>query len=229
MALEEQFYLIWPAVVLLAGPRRVVAVALGLIGVGLAARLAGYSTYLLLAQCDGFAFGGLLAAIVATSPDESRSRRLRVACLAALAVAATVPLWGRLLLRAIGGAASRDPGRGVALIITGADAASFGLVGLAVAFSGARWLAPLRGPGPAGSGRSATGSISTTCPSSATSTPSPDRLGIGRPLWFDALKAAVALAVAVASWHLIERPILGLKRRFAYGRAAATESVETAA
>ena len=51
--------------------------------------------------------------------------------------------------------------------------------------------------------------------------------GIGPSLGFDALKAAVALGVAVASWHLIERPILGLKHRFAYRSSVAPEAVES--
>jgi peptidoglycan/LPS O-acetylase OafA/YrhL len=229
VALEEQFYLLWPAVVLLAGPRRVVPVALGLIGLGLAARLAGFSTYLLLAQCDGFAFGGLLAAMVASRPDAPRSRGLIAACLAALAVAATVPLWGRLLVRAIGGAAATNPERGVALIITGADAASFAVVGLAVAYSGSRWLAPLRGAWARRLGEVSYGLYLYHLPIFGNLDAVGLRLGVAPSLPFDAFKAAVALGVAVASWHLIERPILGLKHRFAYRRALAPEAVETTA
>jgi peptidoglycan/LPS O-acetylase OafA/YrhL len=229
VALEEQFYLLWPAVVILAGPRRVVPMALGLIGVGLAARLAGFSTYLLLAQCDGFAFGGLLAALVAASPDPARSRRLRGACLVALIVAVTTPLWGRLLLRSLGGAVSQSPVRGIALIITAADAASFAIVGLAVAFSGRGWLAPLRSPWARRLGEISYGLYLYHLPVFGNLDALAHRAGIGRPPWFDALKVAVALGVAVASWHLIERPILGLKRRFVYDRTAAPEAVETAA
>jgi peptidoglycan/LPS O-acetylase OafA/YrhL len=97
-----------------------------------------------------------------------------------------------------------------------------------VAFSGARWLAPLRGAWARRLGEVSYGLYLYHLPVFGNLDVVADRLGIGRPPWFEGVKAAVALAVAVASWHLMERPILGLKRRFAYGRTA-PESVETAA
>src|SRR5262249_22627254 len=64
LALEEQFYIIWPALVLLAGRKRVVPLCIGVIALAVMAREGGYlawsafSERTLLGRCDGFALGG---------------------------------------------------------------------------------------------------------------------------------------------------------------------------
>src|SRR5262249_26323966 len=65
LALEEQFYLLWPALLCLAGRRRLIPLALGLVALAVCARAGGLHWWLLAARCDGFALGGLLAAILA--------------------------------------------------------------------------------------------------------------------------------------------------------------------
>jgi peptidoglycan/LPS O-acetylase OafA/YrhL len=72
LALEEQFYLIWPALVALAGRRRVAALAAAAAALAVGARARGFAATILVARCDGFALGGLLAALLA---DGGRLRR----------------------------------------------------------------------------------------------------------------------------------------------------------
>ncbi len=68
LALEEQFYVIWPALVLWAGRRRVVRLCLITVAIAYYSRTGflgwgPYSERILIARCDGFALGGLLAAL----------------------------------------------------------------------------------------------------------------------------------------------------------------------
>jgi peptidoglycan/LPS O-acetylase OafA/YrhL len=61
LAIEEQFYLIWPALVLIAGTRRLPVLALTFVAVAVAARSQGV-WWDILTRSDGLALGGLLAA-----------------------------------------------------------------------------------------------------------------------------------------------------------------------
>ena len=61
LAIEEQFYLIWPALVLIAGTRRLPLLALTIAAVAVAARSQGI-WWDILTRSDGLALGGLLAA-----------------------------------------------------------------------------------------------------------------------------------------------------------------------
>jgi peptidoglycan/LPS O-acetylase OafA/YrhL len=79
LAVEEQFYLIWPALVLLAGRRRLIPLSLALTALAFAARAWWrLDSQLLVTRCDGLALGGLLAALLAGLEDRGaiRSRRL---------------------------------------------------------------------------------------------------------------------------------------------------------
>ena len=106
LANEEQFYLIWPALVCLVGARRVVPLAVLVAAVSVLARGSGFDTWLLLARADGFALGGLLAAILAwrgeVGWDETTYRRgfMMAAGVAGVYLAAVVsqgglPTFGR--------------------------------------------------------------------------------------------------------------------------------------
>jgi peptidoglycan/LPS O-acetylase OafA/YrhL len=136
LALEEQFYLIWPAVVVLAGRRRVVPLAAGAIVLAVLARAYGLYPRLLPARCDGFALGGLLASLPANS-------RWLQASLAASGVGAVTLLaagsW------TFGGSTFLGPQPvwpGLCIFSLGVVFTS--VVGFTVQYSGHRWLAPLR-------------------------------------------------------------------------------------
>ncbi|MHB1556972.1 MAG: acyltransferase family protein [Isosphaeraceae bacterium] len=104
LAVEEQFYLLWPAVLALAGRRRLAGAAMLIIAVAVATRALGYSRWILATNCDGLALGGLLAAMLHDrSPSEARSlygTRLTAAGLlagTAWAVAHLPGPWGTVL------------------------------------------------------------------------------------------------------------------------------------
>lgn len=60
LSLEQQFYLVWPLVLLAAG-RRAAWAAAAVVTLSVLARAGGVPNYLLLGRCDGFALGGWLA------------------------------------------------------------------------------------------------------------------------------------------------------------------------
>jgi peptidoglycan/LPS O-acetylase OafA/YrhL len=140
LALEEQFYLIWPVLVLLAGRRWTGPLALTLAIGSVAARTAGVHWWLLAARSDGFALGGLLAAVLADSDVERARRRAQswAAVLGALGVLLMVYL----------GAIGRLVDAGSASILgvhaTVASLSTFALVAMLVCHAGHRVFAPLR-------------------------------------------------------------------------------------
>jgi peptidoglycan/LPS O-acetylase OafA/YrhL len=73
LAVEEQFYLIWPALIVLVGARRLPLLAAVTVFVGVVGRCAwGLETTLLLSRCDGLALGSLLAVLCS---DQERLER----------------------------------------------------------------------------------------------------------------------------------------------------------
>jgi peptidoglycan/LPS O-acetylase OafA/YrhL len=104
LCVEEQFYLVWPLVVLLFSPRNTAKIALGAAFLSLGLRFASAQHWLAidfyhntLCRLDGLALGGL-AAIVLPAVDEKRVS-IYAPWLAGLALAgavASVPLgWGK--------------------------------------------------------------------------------------------------------------------------------------
>jgi peptidoglycan/LPS O-acetylase OafA/YrhL len=177
---------------------------------------------LLLSRCDGFALGGLLAAALA---DADRVRRHRRRYLAALAAALLVS--GAYLARgyARGGAGflglptPSDPGLTIFMV----EVFYASIVGLVLLHAGRPVLAPLRVPLLCYLGLISYGIYMYHSPIywAIDGFGRVDTWLYDQPLSTKALKLAAALGAAMASWHLIERPILGLKDRFEYGRPAA--------
>jgi peptidoglycan/LPS O-acetylase OafA/YrhL len=222
LALEERFYLIWPMLVLLAGPRRTGYLALAIALVAVGARGAGLHWWALLARCDGFALGGFLAVIMA-EPDVARARQrarrwaVVFTVLAAL-VAALLIATGHLF-----------EGFGPRTMAARATLASLGaciLVMCVVRHAGHRALAPLRSAPLVYLGTISYGiylyhypivKMSDTVGSSLRITPGPS-------LW--AVECILTLVTAAISWHIIERPILRLKDRIPYRRGAVAAQEE---
>ncbi len=268
LALEEQFYLIWPALIALAslalwdrwglrlareiglrmpgawqarwhrrpawvrsiGGReaRLIGLCVTVVLVAILARDGGtfrlgrYPERILISRCDGFALGGLLAVLLSDRDRLARHRgRFRLAFgLTALGAFGYI---GWKIATAgmgyLGLPTPADPGPTIFVV----SLAYFGLVGTVTCFAGHPALAPLR--------------WHPLCYLGLIS------YGIYlyhyiiywvydgfRFTWEDSIadgaaKIGLTLLVAVLSWHLVERPILGLKERFRY---ETTEPVETA-
>ena len=226
LSMEEQFYLIWPAVVLLAGRRGLVPICLALAWISVSARSGGtllfWSPYLdriLMSRCDGFALGGLLAVGLETSANRpSLLRPVRIG----LSVTATLALADLVRGCRSEGASGflrlpQLPDQGTATFAL--CVLFFGAVGLVATSSGHPALAPLRFAPLVHLGQISYGLYLYHFPIYWLidgQVPPKDQT-----LAHAILKLGASLAAATLSWILIERPILRLKDRFRYaGRPA---------
>ncbi len=229
LALEEQFYLIWPALVLWAGRRRLVPLCGLVIALAVATRDGGngflpkYIERLLASRSDGFALGALLAWSLADG-GWARVRpglgRLGFASVAALAGGyLALGSWRYGAISFIGLPTPMWPGE----TIFAFGALYAGLIGLVAVEAGRWWLAPLRFRGLVYLGQISYGLylyhvvvywIVDGCDPKVS-------FRYAQPWPAQAVKILGSLAVAMASWHLIERPILGLKDRVRYREVVA--------
>jgi len=221
LAVEEQFYILWPLLVGLFGVRRLGALAAGCIATSVAARVAGFHPWILLARSDGFAIGGLLAlAVACVGEGRARSRELVAgltilggACLFYLAVG--LPLRG---LRPFDMTLSTDAALD-RTVLAGFFAC---VIGLVVLHEGRPALAPLRSRWLVYLGTISYGIYLYHMSAYMAADLIAKRLGMAPAFAFSLLAPAICLAVSAASWAWIERPALRLKDRFRYGPAAAT-------
>ncbi|WP_422924606.1 acyltransferase family protein [Singulisphaera sp. PoT] len=215
LANEEQFYIIWPLLVCALGKRSVIPLSLALAGVSVWARSRNYDSWLLLARADGFAMGGLLAAILADRPVTAENRPayrrgFSVAIACSLAFVAYVVARGWL-------PTFGKPPKGAAFSVLAINVAFLGVVGLIVAHAGRPALAWLRRPRLVGIGTISYGlylyhfialmlgaDILTIV------------RGRGRSPMTDLALMGLSYVMAVASWRWIEEPCLRLKDRFMY-------------
>jgi peptidoglycan/LPS O-acetylase OafA/YrhL len=217
LAMEEQFYLFWPALVLLVGRRWTGPLALGVAILAIQARLSGIHWWTLLGRCDGFALGGLLAAIL-SDPDSDRAQRRVQAwtlVLGALAVLLLAGLAATNRLFGNGGTIA------TAARATVASLASFTLVASIVRNADHPGLAILKARPLAYLGTISYGIYLYHHPILQILGTMLEQMGIVHvpALWL--VEWILTLAVAMASWHWIERPILRLKDRVPYRRGTA--------
>jgi peptidoglycan/LPS O-acetylase OafA/YrhL len=224
LALEEQFYLIWPILVCLAGRRWVIPLASLYLVISVLFRSLGYPAVLLLSRGDGFALGSMLAAFLLDRESVVRdaavwTRRMGIVAAGALAWI-TVPylLPTEFLVRM--GALSLWA-KDVALILP-MCVLFFAVVGLLVVHNGRRLLAPLRGRALVGTGVISYGIYLYHVPVIMLVELVFRKFGIvhtlgpDRPLYRGAIEIVVTVVLALLSWRFVERPILGLKERFQY-------------
>jgi peptidoglycan/LPS O-acetylase OafA/YrhL len=210
LAIEEQFYLLWPVVVLVCGGRRIPVLALGCAGFSVMARVSGWPASLLLTRMDGLVLGGLLAAILHGGwLDRFRAGWL-FGVLAVLGVSGVIAIAAALHLSCPDLSVS-GPGL-LAINIVG-----MGLIGLAVTSSGSAWLAPLRwGPltylGKISYGLYLYHYVILEFSAGQLRMWAPWGMPPGRQL----VTVLLCFLAASLSWVLIEQPILGLKKRFEY-------------
>jgi peptidoglycan/LPS O-acetylase OafA/YrhL len=216
LALEEQFYLIWPVLVLLAGKRRMEYLALAIVAIAVEARYAGFHWWLLLARCDGFALGGFLALVTTdTAAERARSRAFRwTAVFAVIAV-----LQAGLLIRTghlfHGFGPMTMAGRA-----TLASLGSFILVALVICHAGHPLLALLRTTPLVYLGTISYGIYLYHYPIFRIVDMLNTYFGIAPAAAVCVVDCILTLGIAMASWHLIESPILRLKDRIPYAPIA---------
>lgn len=218
LAVEEQFYLVWPALVLLVGRSRawVVGLSLAAVAGSFAMRMMGFSVALLGARSDGLALGGLLAAVMTGTDGSLRvtSRRFRAGLVALAALSASV-LAGLALF--VGMGRTDDFPRWTGTVVLAFSVLWFAVIGLVVIHAGHPRLAVLRRPRLLWLGKVSYGLYLYHFLVIVISGDIYRWIGWrGQPIWREAPTIGACFVVAAWSWKYIERPILGLKDYFDY-------------
>lgn len=220
LALEEQFYLVWPLLVSRAGRKGVCLLALPMMVASAWLRGTGLSPNLLLSRCDGLAMGAVLAVALGDGAWTPRRLRLARGLFATIALAAGVAsLWrGRL----IGPLAGSIPGYRWEFIVPSLETSVIclfyaALIGLIVVESGSRRLAPLRDFRLRNVGMISYGLyVYHPIVFGLTLAAHTQLLGWQGSWRIDIFKFFACFFVAIASWRWMERPILRWKDRFTY-------------
>ncbi len=219
LAIEEQFYLLWPALLMLTGRRGVVPLALALVCGSVCACAAGFHWVLLFARGDGLALGALLAALplsVGRSDAPAGSARWRT-IFAVLSVASGLVFFA---VGMAGGLARHTAPRWPALTVFSINLFAFGIVGLVLLERGSGALWVLRRPRLVRIGQLSYGLYMFHYIILGLSDDAAAAAGLGgRPLWRELLNVALIFGLAALSWRYFERPILALKDRFPYRSA----------
>jgi peptidoglycan/LPS O-acetylase OafA/YrhL len=222
LAIEEQFYLLWPLVVVVLGRKRLLWGIMPLLIAPIVMRANGFDRHMLLTRCDSLALGALLARIfldrARIEANRSRSRLAFVAIglIAVLGRQVVGPLVARL-----------DPIPGgvwsvwmFALATAQMSWLYFSLVGIVLLDHGHRRLRWLRSPALVHLGTISYG-IYLYHPFVLIFVPMIHKaIGIKGSPWLDVVKLAICILLAEVSWRLVEKPLLGFKDRFPYRRSA---------
>jgi peptidoglycan/LPS O-acetylase OafA/YrhL len=221
LAIEEQFYLVWPPLVAFVGRRGVFRLAIALVLASIAARMTGFSWLLLLARGDGLALGSMLAALPAISERQNRLTPPRQVIFGTIIVASLGYL---VTLLATGGMPPHAMPRWPSLTLLIVNLLACGIVGLVLCARGSPRLWMLRRPRLVRIGKLSYGLYMYHYIILCLSDDAAQALGLGgRPLWREALNTALIFGVAALSWRYFERPILALKARFPYRAPAGNQ------
>jgi peptidoglycan/LPS O-acetylase OafA/YrhL len=219
LAIEEQFYLVWPALALAVGPRRVGILALACAGTSILARSQGI-WWTSLTRADGLALGSFLA--VLRWADERREghllrwtpiarRTIRFAGIAALAVLCGLA-WKKGLKP--DGALTSYP----MLTLFSFNVFWLGVLELVVANAGRPYLRFLRVSAMRRLGVISYGLYLYHYPLLLIAFDVARQYGVGRSAVVRLLAVLLSIPLAALSWRYIECPLLDLKRRYSYAR-----------
>lgn len=218
LAVEEQFYLVWPFLLAIFGKRGLIPIALITIAIAVLMRQYGYPTWLLLTRCDSLALGSLLS-LVFLDAEWSQRKVIQIRCAFAglLILTCFVPV-GYWLLTGEQYTMEVINRTGFGLLLIEIAYASF--LGLILTMLGRPILAPLRMRWLVGLGTISYGFYLYHWIIFVLSLGIGRRLGILGLWWFDLARLVISIFVATLSWFLVEKPILSLKSRFEYARSS---------
>ncbi|MGC8639133.1 MAG: acyltransferase family protein [Isosphaeraceae bacterium] len=219
LAIEEQFYILWPVIIWLAGRRGLHAMVFIMVGTAVSTRAWGVSEFVLITRCDGLALGGLLAALIGDptrTPQVSSRGRTRFVIFSLVAPGAVL-----LALLSAGQLNAFWPGTVSprmthSLKMLWVNLVLFATTGAIVLHSGCAQLSWLRNPALMYLGTISYGLyvyhhiIIKVWENLALHYGWPDN-----PI-VELCKLGASIALAILSWHLVERPILALKKLFRY-------------
>jgi peptidoglycan/LPS O-acetylase OafA/YrhL len=228
LAVEEQFYIAWPLLIGCLGRRWMVPAALASIALAIGARFVGFGSQILITNCDGFAFGGLLAVALAGRPTGLDGSRRLAGVFAVVGVATLLYLvFG---LRLGGGGAFEPEGRVAVALYKSIVACFFAcVIGLAVCHEGHPVLAPLRARWLGYIGTISYGVYLYHLTAIVIASIFVTKLHLRPELLGLVFAPALCLAISAASWAWIEKPCLRLKDRFKYGASRTKTPIEPAA
>jgi peptidoglycan/LPS O-acetylase OafA/YrhL len=222
LALEEQFYLLWPALVLVI-PRRLVPVLIAVwIAGACGTRGRGAELMTLHGRGDGLALGGLLAWLLVDRQRWCARLGKYRAGFGIISIAALVLLAMLVINR--GRNAVAYPPEPSSLVLLFFDLLFFGTIGLCVCSAGHPLLRWLRDRRLVGLGVISYGVYLYHLPVFRVVEEFARRCAVEERLELDLLKLVLSVLTAAASWKLIEQPILALKKRFAYARETRARS-----
>ncbi|QDV37898.1 acyltransferase family protein [Tautonia plasticadhaerens] len=223
LAIEEQFYLLWPILVPIVGRKRLPLLLVPLIVGPIFARVAGVPISAIVARCDALAWGGLLAWL-ASGPgaDRLRSTRARWA-FGLIGAAGVVGVVGFGRLTGLHYLQWPYEGPAMPRVWASLQMSSLGLaylsaVGFTISSAGRPWMRPLRGPVLGYLGRISYG-LYLFHPLAFFPVNQLRYRAFGGHDWFvfDLAKLALAVGMAAASYRFIEAPILRYKDRISSG------------
>jgi peptidoglycan/LPS O-acetylase OafA/YrhL len=209
VAIEEQFYAVWPLVVLFLGTRTIPLLAAALLSVCVAFRaFAPEAAHILLSQGDGLAFGCGLALAMRVGARKIHAVLLTLTALGgAYAAVYTAAFW-------------RDPGVHWLTSRHLMFSAFFcGLIGLVVLHAGHASLKPLRVPLLCWFGSISYGLYMFHLPIMTYAPPLLERLGLGSPALRGVVTWASIVVLPALSWYGVERPLLRYQASLAKTRA----------
>ncbi len=227
LAIEEQFYIVWPAVVLLSARRGLAAIAVLAIIFPFALRIVlwqvdarPYTIYVLTpARLDGLAVGAMIALCVRDAGSRARLLRLRVPAAALALVALTVILvtqgeidpYNRWMQYAGFSALAVLFGAVVATVATGSTGVLRAVTHMRLLRATGRYSYALYVFHVPIATWLAWNTDIASWPPAVHDSYLPGRL------LFGAVAGALTFAAAIASWHLYESQFLKLKDRLPYG------------
>ena len=215
VAIEEQFYLLWPATLWLCGRGAAIPVALGLIVLSVIARVGGWPYDILIGRGDGLAFGAVLAALWRSVPasEPGRSQRMSAlmkrflafglaASLFASVIAITfwqnpIPQWTPIAFPVFG-------------------ALWFGIVGLVLCRTGSKLLWPLRLPVLRWLGSISYAMYMFHLPIMTYSPALLERCGVHSVAAQTVIEWLAIFGLPTVSYWVMEKPLLSLKRLLPY-------------
>jgi peptidoglycan/LPS O-acetylase OafA/YrhL len=219
LAVEEQYYLFWPLVLVLLGRRSLVPFAIGLIALAVGTRMAGFSKWILMTRLDGLALGGILAAVLYSDAKNRLSTETVRRALIAVGIGSIAFLArGNVLVAALASSwpALGDPLVALSLRMFATNLMYVSMIGLVVIYSGHRRLSVLRDRRLVELGQMSYGIYLYHYLLFDIVQDYADRFGVTNRVPIDAVKVGLSFAIAAASWRLLERPLLSLKDRFGY-------------
>jgi peptidoglycan/LPS O-acetylase OafA/YrhL len=225
LAIEEQFYVLWPILVLGLGRRWVVPLAVAFVAIPFGLRANGVLPFLLLTRCDGLAVGALLAVLFGERDLPRRHANAERIAFSSLGVALlAAPTIGALVCSLGAGSSSRWPDWVGAMGTTQCCLVFGCLAGLVLSLEGHPALGVLRVRWLCYIGQISYG-LYLYHPLVFASMPRlyeryvMRRLGITSSLLMNVILVAYCFILAELSRRLVEGPFIALKARIGTDRA----------